>query len=43
MTDIFQIEFGISKRFVKDVDSDFVDVSDLNNYSWRAGFKLGNL
>jgi len=43
MTDIFHIEFGISKRFVKDVDSDFVDFSDLNNYSWRAGFKLGNL
>ncbi len=43
MTDIFHIEVGISKRFVKDVDSDFVDFSDLNGYSLRAGFKLGNL
>ena len=43
MTDTFHIEVGISKRYVKDVDSNFVDFSDLNGYSLRAGFKLGNL
>ncbi len=43
MTDTFHIEIGLSKRFVKDVDSDLIDFSDLNDYSWRAGFKIGNL